>query len=103
MKEIQHNVKTFCQEYDIEIPLEYSVLDLMSELGEIAKEILKSSNYGKKPVKHKEELKGELGDVFYSLITIANTVNVDLEDALQQSLEKYKRRLKKGSPGSEQD
>jgi len=45
----------------------------------------------------------ELGDVLYSLITVANTFNIDLEDALLQVLEKYKKRLENGSLGSEND
>ncbi|MFT4304822.1 MAG: MazG nucleotide pyrophosphohydrolase domain-containing protein [Candidatus Woesearchaeota archaeon] len=76
---------------------------MLSELGEVAKEILKMSNYGKKEIEYKEELKMELGDVLYSLITIANTYNIDLEEALNQVLQKYETRLKKGSPGSEND
>jgi NTP pyrophosphatase (non-canonical NTP hydrolase) len=103
MKNIQEKIKIFCKENDMESPIEHRVLDTMSELGEVAKEILKMSNYGKKPIEYRNELKSELGDVFYSLITIANTFDVDLEDALEQVLEKYKKRLEKGSAGSEND
>jgi len=35
----------------------------MSELGEVAKEILKMSDYGRKPLLYKEELKSEIGDM----------------------------------------
>ena len=87
----------------MESPVEHRVLDTVSELGEVAKEILKMSNYGRKPIEYRAELKSELGDVLYSLITIANTFNIDLEDALKQVLEKYKKRLKKGSIGSENE
>lgn len=58
------------------------------------------SDYGRKPLEYRKELKSELGDVLYSLITLANTFDIDLEDALNQVLEKYKKRLKKGSAGS---
>jgi len=61
------------------------------------------SNYGRKPIEYREELKSELGDVLYSLVTIANTFDIDLEDALCQVFEKYEKRLKKGSAGSEND
>jgi len=53
--------------------------------------------------KYREELKSELGDLLYSIITIANSFNVDLEEALNIVLEKYKKRLNKGSAGSEND
>ena len=103
MREIQEKIKKFCKKNNMESPAEHRVLDTMSELGEVAKEILKMSNYGRKPIEYREELKSELGDVLYSLITIANTFDIDLEDALHQVLEKYKKRLKKGSAGSENE
>ena len=103
MREIQERIKKFCKENDMESPTEHRVLDTMSELGEVAKEILKMSNYGRKPIEYREELKSELGDVLYSLITIANTFDIDLEEALRQVLEKYEKRFKKGSAGFEND
>jgi NTP pyrophosphatase (non-canonical NTP hydrolase) len=103
MKEIQQKIKDFCNEHKMESPIEYRALDTMSELGELAKEMLKMSNYGRKPVEYSEELKLELGDVLFSLMTIANTLNIDLDDALRKVLDKYERRLKKGSAGSEND
>ncbi|HIC95129.1 TPA: hypothetical protein EYP12_00705, partial [Candidatus Bipolaricaulota bacterium] len=51
----------------------------------------------------REELKFEPGDLLYSTITIANSFNIDLEEALNMVLEKYKKRLNKGSAGSEND
>ena len=100
MKKIQKKIKEFCKNNNMESPVEHRLLDTMSELGEVAKEILKMSNYGRGPIKYRKELKNELGDVLFSLITVANTFNVDLEEALQQVLKKYKQRLKKGSADS---
>ena len=97
MKKIQNKIKEFCKQNNLENAIETRVLDTVSELGEVAKEVLKMSNYGKEKPKYKEEL----GDLFYSVITIANTYDIDLEDALNQAIEKYKRRLTKGSAGSE--
>jgi len=54
-------------------------------------------------LEYREELKSELGDLLYSIITIANSFDVDLEEALNMVLEKYKSRLNKGSAGSEND
>jgi len=34
---------------------------------------------------------------------VANAFDVDLKDDLYQTLEKYKKRLKKGGPGSENE
>lgn len=103
MKELQEKIKKFCKEHNLESPIEHRVLDTMSELGEVAKEILKMSDYGRKPLRYKEELKSELGDLLFSVITIANSFDIDLEEALNIVLEKYKKRLNKGSAGSEND
>ena len=59
------------------------------------------TNYGSKPLKKNKEIKSELGDVLYSLIVLANKLNINLEEALNLVLDKYKKRLKKGSAGSE--
>jgi len=90
LKEIQEKIKDFCKKYDIENPIEHRTLDLTSEIGEVAKEILLMTNYGNSKLKYRNEIKSELGDVLYSLITIANYFNIDLEEALNMVLEKYK-------------
>jgi NTP pyrophosphatase (non-canonical NTP hydrolase) len=104
MAKFQDKVKRFMKENKMNNPIEYCFLDLVSELGEVAKEIIKMSNYGTKKPKFKKEIIGELGDVFYSLITVANHYNVDLEDALNMILEKYNKRIKTGGhSGSENE
>lgn len=42
-----------------------------------------------------------MGDAFYSLIVLANSLNVDLEETLDLVLDKYNNGLKKGSAGSQ--
>lgn len=107
MKQIQEKIKKFCQDNGLLSPPEHRVLDLMSEIGEVAKEILKMSDYGRKPLKvddeAKEKISSELGDALYSLITVANNFDVDLEEVLDMVLEKYKKRLLKGGAGSENE
>ena len=61
------------------------------------------TNYGKKPVEFRDEIKSELGDLLYSITTIANSLNVDLAEAVNTALAKYEKRLKKGGAGSEND
>lgn len=103
MKDIQKKVLEFCEKHDLNSPPEHRILDTMSELGEVAKEFLKMIEYGKKPLKYREEMKSELGDLLYSVITIANSLDIDLSSALDMVLKKYERRLKKGSVGSENE
>jgi NTP pyrophosphatase (non-canonical NTP hydrolase) len=101
MKKLQEIIKQFCKQYNLESPPEHRVLDAMSELGEVSKEILKMTDYGRKPLEYRQELKSELGDLLFSVITIANSFDIDLEEALNMVLEKYEKRLEKGSAGSE--
>ena len=76
----------------------------MSELGELSKEILLSSDYGNKKIELNGKIKLELGDVLFSFITMANSFDVDLDDCLNQVLEKYQERINRGSsPGSIND
>ncbi|MBR9689657.1 MAG: nucleotide pyrophosphohydrolase [Candidatus Altiarchaeota archaeon] len=100
MEKLQAKVKAFSKKYSLIAPPEYQALDLVSEVGEFAKEILKSSNYGRKDSEYSEKTKEELGDVLYSILVVANTLEINLDEALTGALKKYEERLKKGSAGS---
>ena len=51
MRDLQEKVKNFCEDHDLTSSSEIRLLDTISELGEIAKELLLSSDYGKEPLK----------------------------------------------------
>ena len=66
---------------------------LVEEVGELAREI--NHRYGHKPKRADEpeqDLALELGDVLFVVIAIANEQGIDLEDALNRVLEKYRTR-----------
>ena len=101
MKNIQDKIRDFVGKHNLNHSPEISTLDLLSELGEVSKEILKSTDYGKKSFVPTEDLKLETGDTFYSFICLANALNIDLEEALNLVLEKYEKRLRgSGQAGS---
>jgi len=101
MKALQDVVREFCETRGLKCSLEFRFLDLVSELGEFAKEIIKATDYGKRRFEFRREIKNELGDLFFSLIVIANHLDIDLEKALRLVLEKYEKRIKeKGTPSS---
>ena len=82
--------------------VETRLLDIQSELGELAKEVLKATDYGKKSFVKTDDFEMEFGDVLYSLLSLANETGIDSEKALDKILAKYKARIeKKGSMGSE--
>lgn len=63
---------------------------LTEEVGELAREI--NFAHGDKPRRNKERpqaIAEEMGDILFVLIALANTLEVDLDLALRQVLEKY--------------
>jgi len=101
MNEVQSKVDSFIKKYKLESPIETKYIDLVSEIGELGKEIIEGTNYGNTPFEKTENLEYELGDAFFSLICLANKLDYDLNDALDKVLDKYNKRfLNKGNIGS---
>ncbi len=66
---------------------------LTEEVGELAREL--NHRYGAKPKKPEEadaDLAEEIADILFVLITLANSHEIDLGDALRGVLEKYETR-----------
>ena len=76
--------------------------DIQSELGELSKEILKATRYGKTetPTRH-ESIEDEYGDLLFSVLAFGVELKADPEYCLKKSIEKYNKRLEKtGQIGS---
>lgn len=91
--ETQRKVAEFVAEHNLEASISTRMLDLTSEVGELAKEVLKSTTYGHQPFSATASFAGELGDVYFSLLCLAGSANLSLEDVLNQALAKYSERL----------
>ena len=64
---------------------------LMEEVGELAREL--NHRHGSKPKKADEpeaDLALEMADVLFVLLALANEQGIDLDDALERTLEKYR-------------
>jgi len=97
----QELVSQMTKKYNLEISPELRYIDLTSELGELGKEILLSTEYGRNEFSATDNLESEIGDTFYSLICIANSLDINLSIALIKVLQKYEKRFfEKGSIGS---
>lgn len=108
MSDWQELATRFAQKHNlIHTPGVY-VLDLVSEVGEVAKELLLQSNYGAEAMTFeaadaatRQRLAGELGDVVYSLCLLASAAGIDLNAAFHTTLQKYEERwLQKGHMNS---
>lgn len=69
-------------------PLE-QLARLTEEVGEVARAL---NHIKKKQNEEASKLKSELGDVLFSIIGIANSHNINLDDAFQETISKYNER-----------
>lgn len=90
---VQRAVADFAEQAGLKASTEAGVLDLASEVGELAKEVLKGSRYGREPYSTTAGWIEEMGDVFFALLLLANSTGVSLEEALDTTLAKCRERL----------
>lgn len=96
-------VSEFNDEFDLGMSPAHRTLDLTAETGELAKEVLKASEYGESAFEPTAELEGEFGDVYYALLSLADEAGIDPDAALDRALEKYRDRAgERGGVGSDE-
>lgn len=97
----QRRVAQFLDEHGMDADPAYRILDLAAEVGEVAADAAKSSQYGESP----DDLAvtdGELGDALFALLALADELGMDAGDALAASMETYERRVDEtGAAGSQ--
>jgi NTP pyrophosphatase (non-canonical NTP hydrolase) len=89
----QREVADFMARHRLRHDVRTHALDLVSEVGEVAKEVLLAADYGRRPRQVRPELADEIGDALYSLLALAEVCGVDAEEALRTALQKVERRL----------
>lgn len=96
LKEIQNEVDEYISQFKEGYFSPLAMLARMSEeVGELAREI--NHYYGEKPKKDTEEtrtVEQELGDIFFVLVCFANSLNIDLQEAFDLVMEKFRTRDK---------
>ena len=100
---LQHEIDAWASRYwrGEYWPPHANLARLIEEVGEVARAI--NQSYGPKRVKTDEaqaELAAELGDTLFVLLCIANSANIDLQEAFDTTLTKY--RVRDEDPGSDQ-
>jgi len=66
------------------------MLRLMEDVGELSREI--NWKFGEKPKKATEEGKEfgyEIADILFTLVCLANSLDINLEEAFNQIMKKY--------------
>ncbi len=98
---MQNKVREFNEKHQKDLNVNIRMLDIVSEAGELAKEVIKGQYYGEKSFEITPNFESEIGDMLYSLLSLANEVNIDAEKALENVLKKYDDRFSnKGNIGS---
>lgn len=98
----QTRVAEFIETNDLQAPAAYRLLDTISELGEVSKEVCTSTEYGSDP-EAVDVPEDELGDALFALLALCSELDVDAGEALETALIKYERRIEaKGDAGSGQ-
>ncbi len=94
VKDIQQDVHKWISQFEEGYWHPLSMLARMTEeVGELAREI--NHHYGQKPKKPDEpegDLALELGDILFIIACMANSLNIDLEDAFKRTMNKYYQR-----------
>ena len=75
------------------MPVHARLLDIESEIGELAKEYLKSSSYGSREFELSDDFKEEFGDVLYALISLAGELNISCEECVDIVIDKLQARM----------
>jgi NTP pyrophosphatase (non-canonical NTP hydrolase) len=91
-KEVDDWIHTFGVRYYSELT---NTAILMEEVGELAR--LMARTYGEQSFKESDKeysIPGEMGDILFVLICLANQMNISLEDALRMTLDKNTKRDK---------
>ena len=98
---MQVMVKEFVEKYGLQTDARSRFIDLVSEIGELGKEILTCTDYGKKKLETNKHISGEMGDCLFSLFALCDVLGISAEDALDMALRKYTERFEsKGHVGS---
>lgn len=89
-KEVDEYISQFKEGYFSPLAM---LARLTEELGELAREV--NHYYGEKPKKSTEKentVEEELGDMLFVLTCFANSLNIDLEEAHNRVMEKFRTR-----------
>ncbi len=90
---MQETVVKFIEKYNLSCDEKIRYMDLVSEVGELGKEIIKGCEYGKQQYTKTPNSENELGDCLFSLFALCYEMNIDAKSALDKALAKYEKRF----------
>jgi NTP pyrophosphatase (non-canonical NTP hydrolase) len=97
---LQERAVEFAAEHDLDGDPAYRLLDLASEVGELAADACATAEYGARREAFALST-DEVGDALFSLMLVADAADVEADEALATALRKYERRIEsEGRAGS---
>jgi len=101
MNNYQKTAADLAREYSLDAPGIARYADLVSEVGELGKELLAGSKYGAQELQITDDTAKEMGDVLFSLAMLANSLDLDMEACFDAAIAKYRIRFEQtGQIGS---
>ncbi|WP_232688501.1 MazG nucleotide pyrophosphohydrolase domain-containing protein [Halobacterium zhouii] len=98
----QDRVSAFLDEHNLHAPPAHRVLDLVSETGELAKDVNVATDYGENPGEATVQ-EDELGDALFCLLALADELDIDATGALDTALSKYDDRIEETDDAGSKD
>ena len=93
MKDILKELNELLITADAKLDPQSRMMDITSEVGELSKEVLKSTKYGRKEFTVSSEFEEEYGDVLYSVLSMGLENNIDIEANMIKMIHKMNSRF----------
>ena len=95
-------LRDFIAQHNLETQPAFSLLDIMAELGELARTLLKDTDYGRRPGgADSTQMREAVGDLMFAVAYLSTLYDVDPEAALWESVHKFERTLEPNATVSE--
>ncbi len=96
----QSKIKKIVDEFDFRWSLYVQYIHLIEETAELGEAITvykgdRKAGSGEAALADHADLKEEIGDLLFSILAIANELNINTEQALKLAYSRYKRKLNK--------
>ena len=93
MKDILNTLSELLIKADAKMDTQSRMMDVASEVGELSKEVLKSTRYGRNEFTMTPEFEEEYGDVLYSLLSMGIENGIDIEANIKKMIKKMNSRF----------
>lgn len=100
LSQLQKEVEEIDKEFNFNWPLYVRFIHLVEEIGEVGEALTvyqkdRKAGLGSAALADHSNIEEELGDVLFSVFDIANQLKFNLNDVLEKTFARYKKKLEK--------